>query len=337
MNPATDPDAAHVPVLIEPILSRIAPVSGVWLDGTFGAGGYSRALLHAGAMRVLGIDRDPDALTAAVGWAGEYGPRLSLHAGKFGDMERIVRDAGVPQLDGIVLDIGVSSMQLDQAGRGFSFLKDGPLDMRMEQKGPSAADLVNGASEDFLADILYQFGEERASRRIARAVAAERKNGRIERTRDLARIVESCLPRPKPGQPHAATRTFQALRIAVNDELGELARGLMAAEALLKDGGLVVVVTFHSLEDRMVKKFFQLRSAENPKGSRFAPLAEPDQPRFERVTRKAVVADAAELRRNPRARSARLRIARRLPAVAGRIDPRLIGLPDLDLTRERLL
>ncbi len=328
---------AHVPVLIDPILSLIAPVTGIWLDGTFGAGGYARALLDAGAVRVLGIDRDPDVLAAAAGWIGEYGGRLTLHQGKFGDMEAICRDAGVPQLDGIVLDIGVSSMQLDQAERGFSFAKDGPLDMRMEQSGPSASDLVNGASEEFLADILFQFGEERASRRIARKVVLERKSGRIERTRDLARIVESCLPRPKPGQPHAATRVFQALRIAVNDELGELARGLMAAEALLKDGGLLVVVTFHSLEDRMVKKFFQLRSDEGPKGSRFAPAIGEELPRFARVTRKAVIADDAELRRNPRARSAKLRIARRLTAPAGRVDLRSLGLPDLDLSRERLL
>ena len=328
---------AHVPVLLDPILSLISPVSGVWLDCTFGAGGYARALLDAGAMRVLGIDRDPDVLAAAADWAGEYGERLTLHQGRFGDMEAICRDANAPQLDGIVLDIGVSSMQLDQAERGFSFAKDGPLDMRMSRAGPSASDLVNGASEEFLADILYQFGEERASRRIARKVVLERKSARIERTRDLARIVESCLPRPKPGQPHAATRVFQALRIAVNDELGELARGLMAAEALLKDGGLLVVVTFHSLEDRMVKKFFQIRSEEGPKASRFAPEAGADLPRFQRVTRKAVIADEAELRRNPRARSAKLRIARRLTAAAGRIDPRMIGLPDLDMSRERLL
>ena len=288
-------------------------------------------------MRVLGIDRDPDVLAAAADWAAEYGDRLTLHQGRFGDMETICRDAGAPQLDGIVLDIGVSSMQLDQAERGFSFAKDGPLDMRMSRSGPSASDLVNGASEEFLADILYQFGEERAARRIARKVVSERKSARIERTRDLARIVESCLPRPKPGQPHAATRVFQALRIAVNDELGELARGLMAAEALLKDGGLLVVVTFHSLEDRMVKKFFQIRSQAGPKGSRFAPEAGTEPPRFQRVTRKAVIAGAAELRRNPRARSAKLRIARRLTASAGRIDPGVIGLPDLDLSRERLL
>ncbi len=330
-------EPAHIPVLIDPILSLIAPVSGIWLDGTFGAGGYTRALLDAGAMRVLGIDRDPDVLAMAASWAGEYGARLTLHAARFGDMEAICRDAGVPQLDGIVLDIGVSSMQLDQAERGFSFAKDGPLDMRMSQSGPSAGDLVNGASEEFLADILYQFGEERASRRIARKIVLERKSGRIERTRDLARIVESCLPRPKPGQVHPATRTFQALRIAVNDELGELARGLIAAEALLRDGGLLVVVTFHSLEDRMVKKFMQDRSDEAAKGSRFAPAGELEAPRFQRVTRKAVVANEGELRRNPRARSAKLRVARRLSAAAGRVDARAIGVPDLDMTRERLL
>ncbi len=319
------PLGPHVPVLLEPILAAVAPVRGVWLDGTFGAGGYARGLLDAGAARVIGVDRDPEALDRAAVWAGAYGDRLDLRAGRFGDLDRLA--AG--PLDGVVLDIGVSSMQIDQAARGFSFVKDGPLDMRMEQAGPSAADLVNAAPEALIADILHQYGEERAARRIARAIVAARKVRPFATTLELAAVVERCLPRPKPGQPHAATRSFQALRIAVNDELGELVRGLVAAEAALAPGGWLAVVTFHSLEDRIVKRFLQLRSGAAPRASRYAPEAEAAVPAFALATRKAIVADAAEVAVNPRARSAKLRIARRLDAPAGRVDPALLGLPAL--------
>ena len=331
--PPIDPansETPHVPVLLAPILERISPVTGVWLDGTFGAGGYARAILDAGAERLIGVDRDPEALERAAVWAGEYGDRLELVSGRFGDLDKI---AGAGTLDGVVLDIGVSSMQIDQAERGFSFMKDGPLDMRMEQSGPSAADIVNKAPEAVLADILFQFGEERASRKIAKAIVMDRKNKPFTTTRQLASMLERIMPRPKPGQPHAATRSFQALRIVVNDELGELARGLAAAEVALKEGGLLVVVTFHSLEDRMVKRFMQARSGAAPKGSRFAPIEASDEPSFSKVTRKAVVGDASELEANPRARSAKLRIARRTGAVAGVIDPREIGMPTLDITK----
>ncbi len=331
--PSTDPansETPHVPVLLTPILDRISPVTGVWLDGTFGAGGYARAILDAGAERLIGVDRDPEALERAAVWAGEYGDRLKLVSGRFGDLDAI---AGAGTLDGVVLDIGVSSMQIDQAERGFSFMKDGPLDMRMEQSGPSAADIVNNAPEAVLADILFQFGEERASRKIAKAIVMDRKAKSFTTTRQLASMLERIMPRPKPGQPHAATRCFQALRIVVNDELGELARGLTAAEVALKEGGLLVVVTFHSLEDRMVKRFMQARSGAAPKGSRFTPLEAIDEPGFAKVTRKAIVGDAEELAANPRARSAKLRIARRTGAVAGVIDPREIGMPNLDITK----
>ena len=329
--PSIDPansETPHVPVLLAPIMERIAPVSGVWLDGTFGAGGYARAILDAGAERLIGVDRDPEALERAAVWAGEYGDRLQLVAGRFGDLDKIATG-----LDGVVLDIGVSSMQIDQAERGFSFMKDGPLDMRMEQSGPSAADIVNKAPEGVLADILFQFGEERASRKIAKAIVMDRKNKPFETTRQLASMLERIMPRPKPGHPHAATRSFQALRIVVNDELGELARGLQAAEVALNEGGLLVVVTFHSLEDRMVKRFMQLRSGAGPKGSRFAPIEDSEEPSFIKITRKAVVGDAEELAANPRARSAKLRIARRTGADAGAIDPREIGMPALDITK----
>jgi 16S rRNA (cytosine1402-N4)-methyltransferase len=330
------PIAPHIPVLLGPILKAVSPVRGGWIDGTFGAGGYARGLLDAGAARVIGIDRDPDALAEARSWADEYGTRLTLVPGRFGDLDQLARAAGMPSPDGIVLDIGVSSMQIDRPGRGFSFQKDGPLDMRMERAGPSAADLVNGLPEVALADILYRYGEERASRRIARAIVATRAETPFETTLQLAALIERQLPRPKPGQPHAATRSFQALRIAVNDELGELARGLAAAEAVLAPGGWLAVVTFHSLEDRIVKRFLQLRSDAAPRGSRFTPEAERAQPRFALPGRKVIIADASEIALNPRARSAKLRVAHRLDTPAGPVDFAELGLPRVALPERGL-
>jgi 16S rRNA (cytosine1402-N4)-methyltransferase len=319
----------HVPVLIEPLVRLVAPVAGTWLDGTLGAGGYARALLLAGAERVIGVDRDPTALAEAADWAEAEG--IDLVEGRFGELDRIAEAARALPLAGVVLDIGVSSMQIDRAERGFSFQKDGPLDMRMAAEGPSAADLVAGLPEAALADIIHQYGEERAARRIARAIVAARAEAPIETTARLAGIVAGCLPRQKPGQPHPATRTFQALRIAVNDELGELVRGLGAAERVLREGGALAVVTFHSLEDRIVKRFLQLRSGAGPGGSRHAPEVARDAPRFRLVTRKAVEADAAEVAANPRARSARLRVARRTGEPAGAVDAVALGLPAVAL------
>ncbi|MBN9887427.1 16S rRNA (cytosine(1402)-N(4))-methyltransferase RsmH [Salipiger abyssi] len=326
MAPAAEQNdgAPHVPVLLRPLLEAVAPVGGTWIDGTFGAGGYARGLLEAGAGRVIGIDRDPLAHEMAAGWIGEYGDRLELVEGNFADMDRYASD-----VDGVVLDLGVSSMQLDRAERGFSFQKDGPLDMRMEQAGESAADLVKRLDETTLADVLYTYGEERASRRIARAIVKARAEEPIETTARLSSIVEACLPRPKPGQSHPATRSFQALRIAVNDEYGALWRGLMAAERALKPGGWLCVVTFHSVEDRMVKRFFQARSGRLGSVSRHAPLTETEEPRFELVTRKAVGPDEVELQANPRARSARLRIGRRTGAVPGEIGSATLNMPQL--------
>jgi 16S rRNA (cytosine1402-N4)-methyltransferase len=315
----------HVPVLLRPLLAAVAPVSGIWLDGTFGAGGYARGLLDAGATCVIGIDRDPLALQMAAPWAGGYGDRLRLLSGTFSQLDRL---AGAP-LDGIVLDLGVSSMQIDQAARGFSFAKDGPLDMRMSQDGETAADLVNAAPEDVLADILYHYGEERASRRIARAIAGARAIAPILTTRHLAEIVSRCLPRPKPGQTHPATRSFQAIRIAVNAEFAELADGLMAAERALKPGGKLAVVTFHSLEDRIVKRFFLLRSGGEANANRYAPAAEADAPRFALLTRRAIAPDDRELAENPRARSGKLRVAQRTAAAAGPVDPAALGVPSV--------
>ncbi|MFA5539250.1 MAG: 16S rRNA (cytosine(1402)-N(4))-methyltransferase RsmH [Gemmobacter sp.] len=327
---ATD-SPAHVPVLLRPLLAAVAPVRGVWLDGTFGAGGYARGLLEAGAERVIGVDRDPSALAMAAGWAGGYGDRLRLVEGTF---SRLDEHAGEP-LDGVVLDLGVSSMQLDQPERGFSFLRDGPLDMRMSGQGVSAREIVNEATEATLADILYHYGEERASRRIARAIMAARAEAPVETTARLARIVESCLPRAKPGQSHPATRSFQALRIAVNTEFDELVEGLSAAERALKPGGMLAVVSFHSLEDRIVKRFIQDRAGTTGGGSRHAPERAAVAPRFTAVTRRAIAPDAAELDANPRARSALLRVARRTDTPAGPVDPAALGVPQLPAGRGR--
>lgn len=324
-GPAQPGRAPHVPVLLGPLLQAVAPVRGLWLDGTLGAGGYTRGLLDAGADRVIGVDRDPLALEMAAGWAGDYGDRVVLVRGTFSQMAEIAPEP----LDGVVLDLGVSSMQLDRPERGFSFQKDGPLDMRMGQEGPSAADLVNGASEEDLADILYHFGEDHAARRIARAIVQAREAAPIATTLRLAEVVASVLPRPKPGQSHPATRAFQAIRIAVNAEFQELADGLMAAEAALKPGGMLAVVTFHSLEDRIVKRFLTLRSGGGGQANRYAPERTADAPRFDLVTRRAVAPDDAELAANPRARSARLRVARRTDAPAGRVDPAALAMPAL--------
>ena len=317
--------APHVPVLLRPLLAAVAPVSGAWLDGTFGAGGYARGLLEAGADVVIGIDRDPRALDLAAGWAAAHGDRLRLVAGTFSRLDRL---AGRP-LDGVTLDLGVSSMQLDTADRGFSFAKDGPLDMRMGQAGVSAEDIVNDAPEALLADILFHYGEERAARRIARAITAARAQGRITSTLQLAGLVEGCLPRRKPGQAHPATRSFQAIRIAVNDELRQLVDGLEAAERALVPGGRLAVVTFHSLEARVVKPFLAERASTGGGGSRHAPRAAPRDPGFRLTPKKAIAPDEDEIAANPRARSARLRVATRTQAPAVPVDRSVIGLPTL--------
>lgn len=317
-------ETAHVPVLLTPLIKAVSPVSGTWLDGTFGAGGYARGLLAAGADCVIGLDRDPAVFEMARAWSGEYGDRLRLVEGEFSDLDRLAQEP----LDGVVLDLGVSSMQLDQAERGFSFLRDGPLDMRMGQDGPSAADLLNEAEEAEIADILYHYGEERASRRIARAIVAARP---LTRTAQLAEVVTSCLPRAKPGQSHPATRSFQAIRIWVNDEFRQLVDGLTAAERALRPGGALAVVTFHSLEDRIVKRFMQARASSGGSGNRYAPVVEAAPAAFTLPFRRAIGPDEDEMRANPRSRSALLRVAIRtdapaeFPNEAGLAMPRLPG------------
>ena len=318
--------APHIPVLLAPLLAAVAPVRGVWVDGTFGAGGYARGLLDAGAELVIGIDRDPAVFRMAERWAGTYGDRLRLVEGTFSDLDTLAGQ----NLDGVVLDLGVSSMQLDQPDRGFSFLRDGPLDMRMAQSGPSAADLLNAATEAQIADVLYHYGEERAARRIARAIVAARP---LTTTAQLAEVVAAQLPRPKPGQSHPATRAFQAIRIWVNDEFGQLLAGLEAAERALKPGGRLAVVSFHSLEDRIVKRFMQARANAAGGGSRYAPEIRHDAAAFTLPFRRAIGADEAEIAANPRARSAFLRVAIRTDAPAGRSDPAALGLPQLPEAR----
>jgi 16S rRNA (cytosine1402-N4)-methyltransferase len=318
----TDEPQPHIPVLLRPLIAAVSPVTGIWADGTFGAGGYTRALLEAGASRVHAIDRDPMVFDMATAWSGEYGDQLQLHRGNFAELDDL---AGEP-LDGVVLDLGVSSMQLDRPDRGFSFRNDGPLDMRMGDDGPTAADIVNGSDESDLADILFHYGEERASRRIARKIVARRATEPFERTADLAKVIETCLPRPKPGQSHPATRSFQAIRIAVNDEFGALVDGLDAAERALKPGGWLAVVSFHSLEDRVVKRFLQAKSGGGGRGSRYAPELTEPEPKFE-IVGKAISPDEIELAENPRARSSRLRIARRTQASASPADRTALGLP----------
>ncbi|MBI2717529.1 MAG: 16S rRNA (cytosine(1402)-N(4))-methyltransferase RsmH [Rhizobiales bacterium] len=308
--PAPSP---HVPVMLHEVVQVLAPQAGeTYVDGTFGAGGYSRAILEAAPCRVVAIDRDPQAIAIGRRLQELYDGRLTLIEGRFGDMQALLAEAGIAAVDGVVLDIGVSSMQIDDGARGFSFLRDGPLDMRMEGQGPSAADAVNRLAEAELSAIIHRYGEEPKARAIARAIVKARTEAPITTTLGLVRAIERATGRPRPDRIHPATRTFQALRIHVNGELDELAAALVAAERLLKGGGRLVVVSFHSLEDRLVKHFLIERSGRLPAASRHAPtLAEGPTPSFEPIHKGHVAASEAEAKANPRARSAKLRAARR--------------------------
>ncbi len=304
--------APHVPVLVSEVVAALALHGGeTAVDGTFGAGGYTRAMLCAGAGRVIGFDRDPDAIEAGRSLVPD--PRLTLIEERFSQMDRVLAERGIGLVDAIALDIGVSSMQLDRAERGFSFQTDGPLDMRMSRSGLTAAEFLNTADEAEIARVLRDYGEEPRARAIARAIVAARP---VERTAKLAAIVRRAAGF-RPGQKSdPATRTFQAIRIHLNAELDELEQGLEAAERALKPGGRFAVVTFHSLEDRIVKRFFRTRSGGSPAGSRHRPaLVDPDQPTFERVA-KPVSPTEREQATNPRSRSARLRSAVRTSAPA---------------------
>lgn len=306
----------HVPVMAREVVDALRlRDGGRYLDGTFGAGGYTTAMLDRADCHVIAIDRDPDAIAAGRALAERYAPRLRLIEGRYGDMAELLSAEGVEEVDGVALDLGVSSMQFDQAERGFSFRSSGPLDMRMERSGPSAADLVNESDEAELADIIWRYGEERRSRRVARSIVESRRAGRIETTGELAEIVRRAVGPAAKDESDPATRTFQALRIAVNDELGELERGLVAAELVLAPGGRLAVVSFHSLEDRAVKEFVRLRAGRTPSPSRHAPPRSGERPVTLRdLTRKPVLPSDAEVAANPRARSARLRVAEKLAA-----------------------
>ncbi|NEI54228.1 16S rRNA (cytosine(1402)-N(4))-methyltransferase RsmH [Rhizobium leguminosarum] len=315
----------HIPVLLDEVLAALAPAPGKFiLDGTFGAGGYSSAILAAGA-EVIALDRDPTAIAAGQAMVAAHGGRLRLVHSQFSHLADHAPQGG---LDGVVLDIGVSSMQIDEAERGFSFQKNGPLDMRMSAEGVSAADVVNRAKVADLIRIFHFLGEESQAPRIAHAIEKRRAEKPFETTRDLAGIIELVTPRKMKDKIHPATRVFQALRIFVNDELGELAQALFAAETALKPGGRLVVVTFHSLEDRIVKKFFSDRAGK-ASGSRHLPVAHERAATFEAVGKPMVSASEAEAEINPRARSAKLRAGLRTDAAAEAADMSLFGFPNL--------
>lgn len=326
----------HVPVLLAEVCDALdVKRGGLFIDGTFGAGGYTRAILDAQPQnKVIAIDRDPDAIAGGASLSAKFKKRLMLVPGRFGELDELVRAQGFESADGVVLDIGVSSMQLDQAERGFSFRNDGPLDMRMEQNGPSAADLVNESSEAELADIFFHYGEERRARAVARAIIETRRREPFQTTRQLADLVASLI-RQEPGGIHPATRVFQGLRIAVNDELGELVRALHAAENILKPGGRLVVVTFHSLEDRIVKQFFAARTGRTPSGSRHLPMQATAESTFDAITRGPIGPSEQEMARNPRARSAKLRAGARTNTPAQEPLSAITMLAELPQTAEK--
>ena len=301
----------HIPVLLNEVVDALAlRDGGRYLDGTFGAGGYTTAMLDRAQCQVIAIDRDPDAIAAGRALAERYAPRLRLIEGRFGDMADLLSGE---EVDGVTLDLGVSSMQFDQAERGFSFRNSGPLVMRLEKNGPSAAVLVNKTEEAELADIFWRYGEERKSRRVAHAIVERRREKHIETTGELAEIVRRAVGPSARDESDPATRAFQALRIAVNDELGELERGLAAAESVLAPGGRLAVVSFHSLEDRAVKEFVRARSGRTPSPSRHAPpRGEERAATLRDLSRKPVVPSEEEVSANPRSRSARLRVAEKL-------------------------
>ena len=306
----------HVSVMTNEVVSGLNPRNGgIYVDGTFGQGGYSRAILDAAATRVFGIDRDPAAIDFGAELINEYPSRLTLIQGCFGDITKIMANEGISHVDGIMLDLGVSSPQIDNPERGFSFRYDGPLDMRMENKGPTAADFINEATEEDIANVIYEYGDERHSRRIARRIVEARKLKPILSTSQLVNIIHSNVRRSRDGI-HPATRTFMALRIQVNDELGELDRGLISAERILKPGGRLAVVAFHSLEDKKIKSFLHERGGLAVKGSRHMPETNEIKmaPSFNLVKRGVIKPAVSEVLTNPRSRSAKLRVAERTDA-----------------------
>jgi 16S rRNA (cytosine1402-N4)-methyltransferase len=326
--------ARHIPVMLSEVLKALEPGDGKYfIDGTFGAGGYTRGLLEAARCSVLAIDRDPDAAGLARALEEHFPGRLKFVLGRYAEMGEIAEREGIRTADGVALDLGVSSMQLDQPERGFSFSQDGPLDMRMGREGATASDLVNSASEQELTAIIGTLGEEKRARAIARAIVARRQEQPIERTGQLADIVVRILGRRHDETKHPATRTFQALRLYLNSELLELTRGLSAAEHLLKPKGRLAVVTFHSLEDRIAKRFFAARIASAPRGSRYLPEqgAALFAPSFRLLNRRPLSPSKEEIRLNPRSRSARLRAGERTEAPPHALDLVALGVPRIAL------
>ena len=336
MSPAAPAGLGHVPVLLGEAIEALEPrAGGLYVDATFGAGGYSRALLDRGAS-VIAIDRDPSAIRAGAALAASSRGRLELVEARFGDLDEVVRRLGVDAVDGVALDVGVSSMQLDEAERGFSLRFDAPLDMRMEAQGRSAADILRDEDEATIADILFYFGEERAARRIARAIVADRTLKPFTSTLRLAELIARIAPARRGELTHPATRAFQALRIAVNDELGELVRGLGAAERLIRPGGRLAVVTFHSLEDRIVKQFFASRSGRGRTTSRLLPGEEAAAlPTFEVPRGQPIEPSEEEARANPRSHSARLRFGLRTGMAPRGMDKSIEALARLPAERGR--
>ena len=321
--------ARHVPVLVRQAVDLLdVRAGGRYVDATFGAGGYARAILATPGAQVIGIDRDQRAIARGADLVEAFAGRLTLIEDRFSALENVLREAGVERVDGVVFDLGVSSMQLDEAARGFSFRLDGPLDMRMGGEGPTAAGIVNTMDEAELARLFYFLGEERRSRAVARAIVERRVERPFERTRDLADVVAGAVGGP-PAKIHPATRSFQALRIFVNAELTELAEGLAAAERILKPGGRLVVVTFHSLEDRIAKRFFMERNGRGGGVSRHRPEPEPVPPSFTSLTNGARTPDEDEVAANPRARSARMRACQRTDAAPLPLNPAALGVPDI--------
>jgi 16S rRNA (cytosine1402-N4)-methyltransferase len=336
MSGAAPAGLGHVPVLLEEAVQALDPrAGGLYVDATFGAGGYTRALLDRG-VKVIALDRDPSAIQAGAELMASSSGRLELIEARFGDLDEVAKHLRVEAADGAVFDLGVSSMQLDEAARGFSLRFDAPLDMRMGKSGRSAADILRDENESTIADILFHFGEERAARRIARAIAADRKIKPFASTLELAGLVARVAPARRGELTHPATRAFQALRIAVNDELAELVRGLLAAERLLKPGGRLAVVTFHSLEDRIVKQFLASRSGRGRAASRRLP-GEPAEakPTFDAPRGQPIEPSEAEARSNPRSRSAKLRFAVRTGAPARGQDEGIESLARLPARRGR--
>lgn len=334
---STDRLQRHIPVLLGEVLENLMPEDGAtFVDCTFGAGGYTRAILEAATgCKVIALDRDPNAIGEGAGLVAQFAARLRLIQARFGDLAQLDLGGDGAGVDGIVFDIGVSSMQLDRPERGFSFQADGPLDMRMfahAETRPSAADLLRELPEARLADVIYRYGEEHRSRAIAAAIVKARANAPLTRTLQLAELCARVYGRRRKDGIHPATRTFQALRIAVNDELGELARGLSAAERILKPGGRLVVVAFHSLEDRIVKRFFNARCGRNQGGSRHMPESiKFERPSFRNVNHRPLTPSNQEIAANPRARSAKLRAGIRTEVPAWPLDaPTALGLGDLD-------